>query len=65
MEAILPIFAEFGIPGLIIGYLLWTNSKKEDRISALTDKLVERNDTSAQVTLMLERVLMAVQGDRP
>lgn len=66
METILPIFSEFGIPGLVIGYLFWVNSKKEDRINALTDMLVNKNDADterfAAMTLTMERILMVVKG---
>ena len=66
MDSILPIFAEFGIPGLVIGYLFWSNSKKEERINTLTDKLVNKNDGDVErfttMTLTMERILMAVQG---
>jgi len=66
MDTVLPIFAEFGIPGLVIGYLFWANAKKEDRINALTDKLVSKNDADVErftaMTLTMERILMAVQG---
>lgn len=66
MDSILPIFAEFGIPGLVIGYLFWSNSKKEDRINALTDMLVNKNDADTErftaMTLTMERILMVVKG---
>ena len=66
MENLLPIFAEFGVPGLVIGYLFWSNGKKEERISELTDRLVDRNSADAdrftQQTLLMERILMAVNG---
>lgn len=66
MEQLLPFFTEFGLPGIAIGYLLWSNSKKEDRIVALTDKLVEKNEADVKrftdTTLTLERILAAVQG---
>ena len=66
LDSILPIFAEFGIPGLVIGYLFWVNAKKEDRINSLTDKLVSKNDADAErftaMTLTMERILMVVKG---
>lgn len=66
MEVIFPFFSEFGIPGLVIGYLFWSNAKKEDRINSLTDKLVDKSeadvDRFTQMTLTMERILMVVQG---
>jgi len=66
MEQVLLIFAEFGIFGLIIGYLLWMIGKKEDRINDLTDKLVDKSESDVdrftKITLTMERILMAVQG---
>ena len=66
MEQVLLIFAEFGIFGLIIGYLLWMLGKKEDRINDLTDKLVDKSESDVdrftKITLTMERILMAVQG---
>ena len=66
MEHVLLIFAEFGIFGLIIGYLLWMLGKKEDRINDLTDKLVDKSESDVdrftKITLTMERILMAVQG---
>jgi hypothetical protein len=66
MEQVLLIFAEFGIFGLIIGYLLWMIGKKEDRINDLTDKLVDKSESDVdrftKMTLTMERILMAVQG---
>tara|TARA_R110000744_G_scaffold326330_2_gene432085 strand:- start:1268 stop:1477 length:210 start_codon:yes stop_codon:yes gene_type:complete len=65
MDGILPVFAEYGIPGLVIGYLFWANSKKEDRINDLTDRLVNKSEADAdrftKMTLTMERILMAVQ----
>ena len=66
MEHVLLIFAEFGIPGLVIGYQFWANAKKEDRINDLTDKLVDKSESDVdrftKITLTMERILMAVQG---
>jgi len=66
MDTVLPIFSEFGIPGLVIGYLFWSNSKKEERIASLTDKLVDKSDADIErftkQTLTMERILMVVQG---
>lgn len=66
MEQVLLIFAEYGIPGLAIGYLLWVNAKKEDRINDLIDKLVDKSESDVdrfnKMTLTMERILMAVQG---
>lgn len=65
METILPMFSEFGIPGLIIGYLVWGTTKKDERINALVDRLVEKSTEDVEqftkVTLTLERILTLIQ----
>lgn len=66
METLLPALVEYGVPGLWIGYLLWSGARKDARIDQLTDRLVDKNDADAArftgVTLTLERILMIVQG---
>ena len=69
MDALLPLFGDYGIPGLALGLLVWMNMKKDDRINDLTDRLVSKNESDADrfanITLTMERILMAVQeGDR-
>ena len=69
MDALLPLFGDDGIPGLALGLLVWMNMKKDDRINDLTDRLVSKNESDADrfanITLTMERILMAVQeGDR-
>ena len=66
MDMIIEKLAEYGIPGLAIGYLMLSNYRKDQRIETLTDKQFEKNSSDAErfagVTLAMERVLIAVQG---
>lgn len=66
MDLVLPIFAEFGIPGLVIGYLLFSNNRKDERINELTDKFVSKSTEDAkrdaEWTVILQQLLRRSEG---
>ncbi|GLQ26144.1 hypothetical protein [Sulfitobacter pacificus] len=67
MTDLIPIFAEYGLPGAVIGWLVYLLNKKEARIDALTDKLFDKTEKEGErfhgITLTMERILMAVKSD--
>ena len=66
METLIEGLLAYGLPGIFIGWLMLDNYTKSQRISTLTDKLVEKSGQDAAqfagITLTMERILMVVQG---
>lgn len=64
MEALLPLLAEYGLPGAIIIWLMLDNNSKGKRIEALTDRLTDQRvinaEQNAATTNTLEKILDAV-----
>ena len=66
METLIEGLLAYGLPGIFIGWLMLDIYAKSQRISTLTDKLVEKSGQDAAqfagITLTMERILMVVQG---